>query len=463
MNVVGEALLIDIYGLDPVSFGRAMGVLSFFFSMGCLAGLLLEGQLTVSIGRIRLVLFLEIMSILNSYLYTIHNYTLLICLRTMTGFISGLTSAFIPALCRDMFPSEKASLGATLTYIFIVSFSLIAGLQDWIFGGRTGIKDNFAVIICWPLVFGVARLLLLIKYLLSVESPEYWLETFTGNDQELRNHLNAYFSIFYRDEDAQELTERKIIDKHQDMEDHEEGQGFLQMFSHKYKSRFILGVILYQFKILGGINIFWFFSTYIFNRISGNGAFVTVLINITSLSSGIVAIYFQKFKRLQVYHYSLVANVFGMFGIASGILIQHPTLTIVSLVVFIFSFGTGNGSIKMVYLSEILPPAGIGAASATQWVTSALQSLAVPYLMEVIGISGIFYTCTLFIIIHIYLLKKLGIETLGKNKDQIEADFLGVKPKRRSYKSISLSMIGAQKPHIELGQKMKTTSHLPKI
>lgn len=136
----------------------------------------------------------------------------------------------------------------------------------------------------------------------------------------------------------------------------------------------------------------------------------------------------------------------------------------VSLVIFIFSFGTGNGCIKMVYISEILPPAGIGAASASQWVTSAVQALAVPYLMENIGISGIFYICATFIALHMYFLKRLGIETLGKSKDQIEAEFLGVKPKRRSYKSLSLLRVSGYHPSENIDiRKSKTTPHLPKI
>lgn len=93
----------------------------------------------------------------------------------------------------------------------------------------------------------------------------------------------------------------------------------MQMFSHKYRSRFFLGIILYQFKILGGINIFWFFSTYIFNSISGNGGFITVLIGVVNVLSGFAAVLIQKYKRLVVYQYSLLANVFGMIGIATGI------------------------------------------------------------------------------------------------------------------------------------------------
>lgn len=296
-----------------------MGLLSFLFSLGCLAGLLLEGWLTVVVGRIRLVFLLEVLCIVNCYMYTVNSYHLLLLIRVTTGFISGLTSAFIPALCRDMFPPSKASLGAVLTYLFIVAFTLIAGLQDIIFGGRAGMKEHFKLIICWPLVFGILRAVLLCWTLLRVESPEYWLETFTGDDEKLRRDLQAYYSIIYLREDADELAEIRIEDKHQDLEDHDEGQGFLQMFSHKYKRRFVLGVLLYQFKILGGINILWFFSTYIFNRVSGNGNIITIVIGVVNMFSGIVAMYFQRFKRLVVYQYSLLGNLVGMLGVTMGV------------------------------------------------------------------------------------------------------------------------------------------------
>lgn len=141
------------------------------------------------IGRIRLVFLLEVLCIVNCYMYTVQSYHLLLLIRMTTGFISGLTSAFIPALCRDMFPQEKASLGAVLTYFFIVAFTLIAGLQDWVFGGRIGMKEHFNFIMCWPLIFGIFRVILLAWTLLRVESPEFWLETFKGDDEKLRHDL----------------------------------------------------------------------------------------------------------------------------------------------------------------------------------------------------------------------------------------------------------------------------------
>lgn len=59
--------------------------------------------------------------------------------------------------------------------------------------------------------------------------------------------------------------------------------------------------------------------------------------------------------------------------------------------------------------------------------------------MEIIGISGIFLICSISIAIHMIILKRLAIESLGKTNDQIEADFLGVHVKKRSYKNISRS------------------------
>lgn len=60
-------------------------------------------------------------------------------------------------------------------------------------------------------------------------------------------------------------------------------------------------------------------------------------------------------------------------------------------------------------------------------------------MIRLVGIGSVFMICALFIIIHIYLLNKLGVETLGKSEEQIEADFLGVKPKRRSHSHYSRS------------------------
>lgn len=65
------------------------------------------------------------------------------------------------------------------------------------------------------------------------------------------------------------------------------------MLTPKYRKRFVLGVILYQFQIFGGINILGFFSTQIFNRISGNGPQMTLLIGFANLAGAAISLYTQ--------------------------------------------------------------------------------------------------------------------------------------------------------------------------
>lgn len=66
-----------------------------------------------------------------------------------------------------------------------------------------------------------------------------------------------------------------------------------------------------------------------------------------------------------IYNYSLVAHALGIAGVAVGIWAQSGTIAGLFMVIYIIGYSIGNGSMMMVYLSEILPPAGIGAASAS--------------------------------------------------------------------------------------------------
>ena len=67
-------------------------------------------------------------------------------------------------------------------------------------------KEHFNFIICWPLAFGVLRAALLALTILRVETPEFWLETFKGDDVKLRKDLTHYYEILYQQDDAQELA-----------------------------------------------------------------------------------------------------------------------------------------------------------------------------------------------------------------------------------------------------------------
>ena len=224
-NVMSEALLIGVYGLDEDSFQSYSGYLGFMFSIGCFVGLVCEGWLTVKVGRIRLIYLLEVLNIIHALLYRIQVLKVLLFLRLSTGLIAGISTAFIPVLCHDMFPVDKASYGGTFAYLFLVVFIVFAYFQDMIYGGIEGLKLHAPTVLSLPVYFGVIRLVCMSLYLVKLESPHYWIEVFKGDDETLRKNLSSYHELIYEKEDAMEMTERRMDERHDAEEAHDEGTG----------------------------------------------------------------------------------------------------------------------------------------------------------------------------------------------------------------------------------------------
>lgn len=163
--------------------------------------------------------------------------------------------------------------------------------------------------------------------------------------------------------------------KNEAIKRHEPGKGLKDMFSQTYRKRFFLGCFLNVFRQLGGINIMLFFSTQIFDEISGNGATMTLLIGTANLIGAFISILTGKHKRIVVFSTSLIFHSIGIFGVAIGVWLKSGLIAGVMVMVYMVSFAFGNGSMIFVYVAEILPAAGVGVATASQWIASAVIGL----------------------------------------------------------------------------------------
>lgn len=199
------------------------------------------------IGKIRLMLVLEVLSIIIAIVYSFKSFTLLMILRVLSGMVGGLSIGLIPVVCVDMFPAKKAGLGSCLSYVFIVTPILIAGLQDPIHGGKQGLFDNWQFIFWVPAIFGGLRLILLIAFLGLNETPQFWIDTFHGEDKDLEIKLNKAHEIVYKKEDADKLSKVKIEARNIALANNEKGVGFKDMFNKKYRKRFLIGCLINTF------------------------------------------------------------------------------------------------------------------------------------------------------------------------------------------------------------------------
>lgn len=83
-------------------------------------------------------------------------------------------------------------------------------------------------------------------------------------------------------------------------------------------------------------------------------------------------------RRVLVYSVTLVIHALAILGVAIGVKISNGLMASICVAIYVFSFAVGNGSLLVVYLSEILPNIGFGVGFAFQWATSALIGIGIP-------------------------------------------------------------------------------------
>ena len=192
------------------------------------------------------------------------------------------------------------------------------------------------------------------------------------------------------------------------------------MIGKTYRFRFFLACILNIQQQLSGINFLIFFSTQLFNDISGNGPVMTMVIGASNVLGAIVGIFtISKFgRRCNMMAGSLMQAVaFGMLliGMSNNILIiLYP-----AVVIYMIFFAMGNGGTVPVFCAEIIPPTGIGLTNALQWMFASLVGKLVPLAMPVFGPKGLILFFIICCIIEFLTQMFLCVETKVLNEDQI--------------------------------------------
>jgi len=91
-------------------------------------------------------------------------------------------------------------------------------------------------------------------------------------------------------------------------------------------------------------------------------------------------------------------------------------------------FAFSMGPIKWVVMSEIFPTKIRGRAvaitSLSVWVTDWILNLIFPMIRESMGIAGIFFLFSVFLIPQFFFIWKVMPETKGKTLEEIEQSWL---------------------------------------
>jgi MFS family permease len=320
MNPMATPLGSLVYKLEGSALDSFRSNVNSFFTLGALVAVGLAGPLSNTIGRVRWLIILEVIAVGFGYVYTIENTTALYVARAVSGMIAGSNGALGLVTISEMFPSVIAGFSGLFLYIVLTSFILITSLFKPILSTDEKLADNWRLIMLIPSFVGAVRLtlLLLLFKFGAYESPGYLFANLRGESKavELRKKLSEWFSNVYLQNCVDAKTDKAIDDFRKAQQQDE--PTFVALFTSTYRYRFSICCFLNVMQQMSGINFLIFFSTKIFDEISGNGSFMTLVIAISNIAGGVVGSF-------------TVGKLGRKFNLVYGPLVQGVSFGILSL------------------------------------------------------------------------------------------------------------------------------------
>ena len=431
--------LTTYYNIDKDSITGFKGNINSFFSLGAMVSVFLVGPLSNIIGRVRVLILAEVIGIITSYLYTIKSVPLLLTLRAVGGVITGINSGVGPVALSEMFPGPITGFGGLFLYFSITSFILLGWISAPICGNSQAcLVKNVKIIFAWPGAVGILRLILLMVLFKfgALESPGFYLNKIKPGKtppQEVASKtesIKGWYATVYAEQDVDQVVAKTL-------EEHEEASskvqpGFVTMFSANYRFRLITAVLMNIFQQLSGVNFLIFYSTQLFNTISGNGPFMSLVIAGANICGAIVGLFTieRLGRRFNMMYGALLQCIcFILLIVGSKLVDTNKTISSIistaSVCFYMIGFAVGLGGTMPIFCAEIIPAVGVGIAASMQWLTGAGIGQLVPIFLKQFGpdaLIGFFAAC---LVVTFFFSNFACVETKGMDEQDVELVYKG--------------------------------------
>lgn len=407
--------------------GFMMGLMPF----GALVSACLIGRFSDWSGR-RMVLFLVPIFFSVGILLIIFSETyLLLCIaRICLGISIGMSVVVSPLYIAEAAPQEiRGNL--------VVYFQLAITLGIFI----SYLLNLFAVdVIPWRWMFAIGLIPSTILFLSTFFLPESprWLcakgEVKAAEIAITKLH-GGHYSANTRRAELESIQESIRLESSRSM--------WKELFSKKMRAPIALGMLLFFFQQLSGINVVIYYAPIIFEKMNLGSNFANLLatVGIGAVNVLMTIVSMRLIERLG----RRLLLIIGFFGTAVTLIlvafityIDHPEIrwiAAVSLFIYIAAFAVGLGPLPWVMMSEIFPlkirGQGASLSAGTNWAFNTIVVATFPTLLHTAGISATFalyaFTCLVGLIYSIYYVP----ETKGMSLEKIEKYIRAGKPLRK--------------------------------
>ncbi|HAT6978197.1 TPA: sugar porter family MFS transporter [Legionella pneumophila] len=351
--------------------------------------------------------------------------SVLILSRLILGLAIGMASVLTP-----LYLAETAALQSRGAVVAIYQLALTVGIV-------CSYSVNYLLIEqqAWRAMFAssaIPALLLTIGILFMPESPR-WLCS-VGRYDAAANSLRKLR--------GNQSVEQELKDIEVTLANEPKQGNWLLLFQKPLLPVLMLGTMLFCLQQLSGINVVIYFAPEIFKNLGlGSTAgqiLATMGIGLVNLLVTIVAIlYVDKLGRRKLLLLGFAGTSLSLLAL-SLFSLNHVAwlsyLSVICLMVYIFSFAISVGPIPHIAMAEIFPlhvrGAGMGMSAMSNWSFNTIVIFSFPILHQMFGIEMTFalyaVICFLgFIYAYIYM-----PETKNISLEQIETYIMSGKPLR---------------------------------
>jgi len=421
MNPLQEYFQKTIY---PDMSDNFMTLTNSLVPAGAAIGAFTAGNMAMRLGRRKAMMMTDLFSVFAIILTLIYNPYFLLVGRLFSGLCVGMNSSLAPLYLTEMSPLGFKGFIGTFTQVAVSVGILIA----YLFGLNVPVEQDYTVnMVWWRFMFSFGILLAVVRSLLLLfvfrfETPKFLL--YHRNEE---TALKVLAKIYHEDQVQEQFS---LLQKEKENASKSGQIGYLDLFSHQYRSRFIIGCLLSIFQQIIGVNAIIYYSTTLFKDFESTSKFpqvYTVIVGIINLASAMVAtLAIKKAGRKNL----LLAGTVVVFAslillpIVNWAIPNDTTLSKYFIFIFIAGFGFSLGSVTWLYVSEILPDIGVGIATLLNWATCVLVVQTFPYMLKNIGASPTFLIFASICFAGFIFILKWIKETKGKQPHEIALMFL---------------------------------------
>lgn len=404
--------------------------------LGCLAGSILSGFLSDTIGRKKLLivaaLLFGVSSIFTGWADT---FSMFVFWRIIGGVAIGIASNVSPTYIAEIAPAQWRGKLVTLNQLTLVVGILAAQIINWKIAGNVAevatpelIRSSWQGQLGWRWMFTAVALPSLVFFIcafLVPESPRWLIKV--GKTGQAAQILTRIGGATYAEQEIADVRKRLSGESPQ-------ANVWAALGTPAIMGLVVMGIGLAALQQWSGTNVIFNYAEEIYRGagydLSGVmfNIVITGAINLLFTLGATATVDRLGRRTLMLWGAILIAILHGLLGGAFFLGVKGPIVLGLTLAV-IAAYAMTLAPVTWVLLSEIFPNRIRGLAMSIAvsflWIACFAVTYTFPILNRVMGAAGTFWCYGLICFVGFFLMLRFVPETKNKTLEEIEAQLGG--------------------------------------